>query len=234
MQIKSQFILTYPDQFPESGKTVKNHLDRLLHALRKAYGAANFGYEWILEFQNRGAPHFHLFLTWEPSNELHRFIAKRWNKIVKAGKEHLWQHLRPRTFAKWDMGKGNYVMKYAQKMEQKNVPAGFEDVGRFWGYSRNMKPLAMRYDYAKLAEEAGNGWAEEQIRLYFQRALRRYHDSQIRQFGKSCFLGKSGWTRVQVPNGTRVFHKLCEWAYRVGPPSGDMKYRGPLGGPVPF
>lgn len=234
MEVKSQFILTYPDQFPKSGKIVKNHLDRLLHSLRKAYGATNFGYEWILEFQERGAPHFHLYLTWIPSNELRRFIAKRWNHILKAGKEHLWQHLRPRTFAKWDMGKGNYVMKYAQKMEQKQVPAGFEDVGHFWGASRNMKPIAMRYDYAELAKEAATGWAEDQIRLYFQRSMRRYHDSQLRLFGKSSFLGHNGWSRVKVPNGTRVFHQLCEWVYQIGPPSGDMKYRGPQGGPVPF
>lgn len=234
MEIKSQFLLTYPDQFPTTGKIVKNHLDRLFRALRKAYGAANFGFEWVLEFQKREAPHFHLFLTWPPSNELRRFLAKKWNGIVKGGKDHLFVHLRPRNFIKWDMGKGNYVMKYAQKMEQKDVPAGFEEVGRFWGYSRNMKPLAMRYDYAELAKEAENGWAEDEIRLYFQRALRRYHDSQLRQFKKSCFLGKSGWTRVSVPNGTRVFHRLCAWVYETGPPSGDMKYRGPQGGPVPF
>lgn len=234
MTIESQFLLTYPADFPKSGRTVKNHLDRLLRALRKAYGADSFGFEWILEFQDRGAPHYHLFLTWPPSNEMRRFIAKRWNRIVKGGKDHLWVHLRPRNFSKWDMGKGNYAMKYAQKMEQKEVPEGFENVGRFWGCSRNMIPVPIREDYFELAELAGNGWSEDSIRLYFQRAMRRYHDTQIRQFGKSSFLGKSGWTRVMVPNASRLWRQLCAWSFGTGPPSGDMKYREPPGGEVPF
>ena len=233
IKIESQFLLTYPADFPTSGKIVKNHLDRWFRALRKAYGAKSFGFEWCLEFQDRGAPHFHVFFTWKVENELHRFLAKKWNAIIKADKTHLWFHLRKKNFIKWDMGSGNYVMKYASKMEQKDVPEGFEDVGRFWGYSRNMKPISLHYDYEKLQEEAFDGWAVEEIRLYFQRTLRRYHNSKLRQFGKSSFLSSGNWSRVKIPNGTRVFHKLIDWVNRTGPPSGDMKYRVPQG-PVPF
>ena len=231
--IQSQFLLTYPDKFPTSGKIIKNHLDRWFRALRKAYGSKTFGFEWCLEFQDRGAPHFHVFFTWKVENELRRVLAKKWNAIIRGGKSHLWFHLRKKNFIPWDMGSGDYVMKYATKKEQKDVPEGFEDVGRFWGYSRNMKPIALRYDYEQLQKEAFGEWSTEEIRLYFQRTMRRYHNSKLRQFGKSSFLSSGSWSRVKVPNGTRVFHRLIEWIQQTGPPTGDMKYRVPSG-PVPF
>ena len=38
-------------------------------------------------------------------------------------------------------GAARYCLKYAAKSEQKLVPVGFQNVGRFWGTSRNVKPV---------------------------------------------------------------------------------------------
>jgi len=38
-------------------------------------------------------------------------------------------------------GARNYAVKYAFKMKQKMVPAAYQNVGRFWGNSRDVKPV---------------------------------------------------------------------------------------------
>lgn len=58
---KSMLTLTYPAQFPTTGKIVKVHLNRFLGWLRRKYDDP--GYLWFLEFQRRGAPHIHILLT---------------------------------------------------------------------------------------------------------------------------------------------------------------------------
>ena len=110
----------------------------------------------------------------------------------------------------------------------------FEDVGRFWGYSRNMKPQSKTIEFDRLAFIAGQGWTEKQISLYFQRTLRGYHDRQLKAFGRESFLISESWSRVSVPNGAGVVRQLIRWVFANSPPSGDMKYRVPQGGAVPF
>lgn len=46
--------------------------------------------------------------------------------------EKSWQKIRKENGAKF------YIVKYASKAEQKEVPEAFTDVGRFWGNSRDV------------------------------------------------------------------------------------------------
>lgn len=55
-------------------------------------------------------------------------------------------------------GAQRYCLKYASKEEQKLLPIGFENVGRFWGTSRLVKPVPL----AEL--EIGETMTEEQVR----------------------------------------------------------------------
>jgi hypothetical protein len=84
---------------------------------------------WFLEFQKRGAPHFWLFLTGSvPKAEL----SAAWYRIVASGDE---RHLRAGTrigFIRKPYALAAYAAKYAAKWEQKEVPADYRDVGRFW------------------------------------------------------------------------------------------------------
>jgi hypothetical protein len=103
-------------------------------------------YLWFLEFQQRGAPHFHILTDWPlPKNRGNKVlwysrIAKRWYDIVDSGDEkHLQAGTRTETLRSKEGG-ARYAVKYAQKMKQKKVPQGYEDVGRFWGHTRAVKP----------------------------------------------------------------------------------------------
>lgn len=135
-EYKQMLTLTYPYAFPTNGPECKNHLKRFLQELRREY-VRNGGIEqthssfWFLEFQERGAPHFHIFTTYSPGKN---WVARTWYRIVNSEDE---RHLRAGTREEWiRSGRGgtiSYANKYANKSEQKIVPEGFEKVGRFWG-----------------------------------------------------------------------------------------------------
>ena len=58
----SLITLTYPREYTADGKAVKKHLNSFLQYLRRL----GLAYCWVLEFQERGAPHFHI-LVWASS-----------------------------------------------------------------------------------------------------------------------------------------------------------------------
>lgn len=145
----SQFCLTYHEATPD-GPTAKKHLNSWLMALRRA--APGVGYLWILEFQSRGVPHFHVWLTCNYSETLWKRLGKAWNRIAEpTSPQHLWWHTEERTdpktgkvqraFIDWDMKGAGYLRKYMSKEAQKCVPDGFGWCGRFWGATRGLAPL---------------------------------------------------------------------------------------------
>jgi hypothetical protein len=118
--------LTYPREFPMDGRLVKRHW----HNMRTWLVREGIKGCWFLEFQKRGAPHFHVFLN---SRVKKGRIAERWYQIV--GSEDL-SHLVAGTrieLLREQHGASAYAAKYASKVEQKEPPEGFRDVGRFWG-----------------------------------------------------------------------------------------------------
>lgn len=143
----SMVTLTYPSVFPTDGKIVKRHLAAMLRSFKRRLG--HITYIWFLEFQQRGAAHIHILLTTKltPSitPDLHSWLSQRWYNIVGSGDEkHLlagtnWENTRT------DDGLRRYVVKYAFKTWQKEVPVGFRQVGRFWGASRDvvLEPIAI-------------------------------------------------------------------------------------------
>jgi hypothetical protein len=144
----SQFCLTYHQTAPD-GETAKKHLRAWLQALRESVPGA--GYLWILEFQSRGVPHFHVWLTVAFSETLWKLLGEAWNRIAEpSSPEHLWWHTQARldpdtgkiqrSFMAWDMKGAGYLRKYMSKEAQKCAPGGFGWVGRFWGSSRSLVP----------------------------------------------------------------------------------------------
>jgi len=63
---KQSFCLTYHNNYPKTSKDVKRHLDTFLKFLRRK----NLKYFWVLEFQKRGAVHYHLIIFNLPYMEL--------------------------------------------------------------------------------------------------------------------------------------------------------------------
>lgn len=125
--LTTMLTLTYPREFPMDGRRIKDHWRRMRQWLVRNGCPVGL---WFLEFQDRGAPHFHIFM---PTRVHKDKAAEAWYRIVGSGDvRHLWagtrvESLRVRHAA------GAYAAKYASKARQKEVPADFENVGRFWG-----------------------------------------------------------------------------------------------------
>jgi hypothetical protein len=139
--IVSFLTLTYPKEFPTNGPQVKRHLKNMKEWLKRR-GIAGV---WFLEFQSRGAPHFHAFMTGyvEPDR-----VAKAWDKIVSSGdpKHYQWHsgELSGRPCIELFRNAhaaSAYATKYATKTYQKDVPEEFQDVGRFWGCWGKLRPV---------------------------------------------------------------------------------------------
>lgn len=164
VNFNTMLTLTYPKIYPKNGKDTKQSLDSLLTYLRKQQ---KFSYLWFLEFQERGAPHFHILTSHKAITPKMRVrMAEKWvrdmihadwflaGSIVesidcnKCEYDVMISHVK-KTFAvalhrdTWQMirdvnGAKKYVTKYASKPEQKVVPKSYQDVGRFWGCSRDV------------------------------------------------------------------------------------------------
>ncbi len=129
--------LTYPKKFTNDGRAVKRHINAFCTFLRRK----KIAYIWVLEFQKRGAPHFHFLVS--------GFISKtelsmRWFEIVGSGDP---AHLKSGTNVKAVKNPdhvGAYMASYMTKLEdhghnQKAVPGAYFHVGRFWGASKVLK-----------------------------------------------------------------------------------------------
>lgn len=142
---------------------MKVDLNKFLIYLKRSLG--RFEYVWFLEFQRRGAPHFHILLTLQGPGRCEReLVAEIWSKIAEpldlaytgisspygrknavmgiSTRDNVFkQHRRQRTWEalRSEEGAARYALKYALKAHQKSVPAGYRDVGRFWGASRGVR-----------------------------------------------------------------------------------------------
>lgn len=153
----TQMLLTYHNSVPD-GETAKKHLHAWLAVLRRA--CPGVGYLWILEFQKRGAAHFHVWLTEPYSEQLWKRLGVAWNRLVEPGSaKHLQMHSElwldrkkgwQQAMIPWEMKGAGYLRKYMSKEAQKCVPDGFGWVGRFWGSTRNLVPDGIEVDAESL------------------------------------------------------------------------------------
>jgi hypothetical protein len=121
--------LTYPEDFPTDGKMVKRHLA----AFRKCLMRKGIGGCWVFEWQERGAPHVHVAITRCVSKVELSQLKADWHRITQTSDSH---HEYRGCWVQSLHSKGglrSYWCKYGAKLEQKQVPEGFENVGRLWG-----------------------------------------------------------------------------------------------------
>ncbi len=138
---KSMLTLTYGLSVPTSGIVAKRHLHLMLMKIRYHYG--QFDYLWWLEFQKRGAIHYHILLTIPAEENTRLLFSKLWVQAVGeyATPKMIKVHNHKKAFEeirKHDNGT-SYLTWYATKKGQKTVPKMFTDIGRFWGNSRAVK-----------------------------------------------------------------------------------------------
>jgi hypothetical protein len=139
VDLRVMITLTYPRVFPCDGAIVKRNFAAWRAAAWRRWDRPS--YLWFLEFQKRGAPHIHVLLSQVPVDESTRlWLSQRWYDICGTGDE---RHLRAGTRIEQlriPEGARHYVVKEMAKMYQKIVPEGFQNVGRFWGCSRDVPP----------------------------------------------------------------------------------------------
>lgn len=157
--------LTYPAEFPRSGREVKADFNRFMVALRREYPGVQ--YLAAMEFQKRGAPHFHMLV--DRFIDL-RWLSAAWYRAVGSGDE---KHLQAGTqvqLVKEGCHGGAYMAKaYSAKSGfQKEVPADFQNVGRFWFGSRGLVVAVRRESFEDVRDS-----------MPIIRALRQYAEKQV-------------------------------------------------------
>lgn len=175
-----ELTLTYPSIYPKDGKILKRHLDAYAKRLKKFgkdYGGIAF--PWKMEFQRRGAPHFHLILVSGnsiPLETLRTWALQSWNDLVgkwiisqedKSSEEqnnaienHRKAGIEADIVRKNSKGLVCYVAWYIGKNKgkakeyQHEVPEEYQNVGRWWGfYGKNSGLLKMEKREMVISEE---------------------------------------------------------------------------------
>ncbi|MGH8093981.1 MAG: rolling circle replication-associated protein [Chthoniobacterales bacterium] len=123
--------LTYPSEWTWDVKLWKRHLKIFSQRFLRRW--QHGGFVWKLEFQKRGAPHFHPFV-WGISNcdyrEFMHWISDAWNEIAGDGDpNHLLAGTRIERL-RHAKAAIRYVSGYASKTDQTRPG---EKVGRYWG-----------------------------------------------------------------------------------------------------
>jgi hypothetical protein len=127
--------LTYPADFPMDGRVCKDHLVKLFQFL---VGRGNFAgvdstvkFFWKMEFQERGAVHFHILVESALSLEaLRSAVVGKWRKLT--GNDYEWGGV-DLSVLRDDFRSKLYTALYSHKRHQNTVPEGFLHAGRFWG-----------------------------------------------------------------------------------------------------
>jgi len=223
----SQFCLTYQHTDPD-GERVKRHLNVWLTWLRRR--VPGIKYLWVLEFQKRGVPHLHVFLTIPvcTTSTLHDEMARKWHLITcEEDAAHLKFHQNAKNWIGWDMGSGSYVCKYLDKEKQKHVPDDFGWVGRFWGASRSLMPKPCVYDAHEMRAMVGQNTHAASMNVSREahgrditatiiRTLGNFQESRRRRFGRKgrhlSQVRSSRW----VQDGAAVVWKLLELQVKQG------------------
>jgi hypothetical protein len=174
--------LTYPCVYAEDWRIWKRDLDTLFKRMERKYPKL-VGSCWRVEFQRRGAPHFHLIaVCGEACENLVLFriqIAEMWAEIVAEGYRisggdmaayaaEQEKHRRAGTGIEAVQGRKQlmaYVSKYLAKVDQVNVPDGW---GRNWGF-RNLNG---QLDFSPVEIVEIDYCEAKQLKRYIRRWLR--------------------------------------------------------------
>lgn len=201
--------LTYPDEHPEpeDSKSYKRHLDMFGKSVRRMGGCAI----WVLEFQSRGAAHYHLIVFGlrgkRTLEEWNVWASQRWYEIVASGDEnHLlgygakFEH--PRSSAQCR----TYLTKYCTKGNQ--AKEGVHS-GRYWGYiGRSDIPFAE--ETVEEVTEAQGVIALRTVRKAIQ------HDVWLSAWGRlrKRFVAAAEKFPQHVPGAAEVFSTISDVEFR--------------------
>ena len=120
-------------QVAERNRALVGRAKRDLNRFRVCVGKEIGRHCWIQEFQKRGAIHFH-FLCERAIGE--RRAALAWCRAT--GQLHDPHALAHAVRVEVQIAARKYLVRYFGKALQKELPAGVQGAGRFWGGSRSL------------------------------------------------------------------------------------------------
>lgn len=175
--------LTYPENFPQNGKLVKKHLDTFLKRLSRY--SQTIKYLWVIEFQDRGAPHYHI-LTNEKVDK--NWLSQNWYEVVGSGDL---KHFKAGTQVDKIYSENQvmaYLTNYLKKLKQKTVPEEYLNIGRFWSHSSK---VLNSLDYEIQHSDNKNNIRKLKKATRF---LRRWYFSKMRKWGYKWKWKQQGFT----------------------------------------
>ena len=175
-----ELTLTYPAIYPKDGLIIKKQFEAFSKRLKRFgsdYGEIAFA--WKLEFQRRGAPHYHLIIITRfpiPLDVLRTWALKSWSELVakwittldeyneeekkSAIESHRKAGIEADKVRKAKEGLVCYLAWYIGKEKGKAkehqhvVPEEFSNVGRWWGfYGKKTGLLHFKKVMSNLTEE---------------------------------------------------------------------------------
>jgi hypothetical protein len=195
--------LTYPAAFPLDQETFKRHLKVFSQRFLRAFPSS--GFHWKLEFQARGAAHFHP-IFWNLGSdkaflgEFRVWLACNWFEVVGSGDQ---KHLLAGTSADLinsQFGVMRYVSPYASKSDQTKPGC---KIGRYWGIiGRANIPWAKE---TVIELSAAQGKLVRRTARRYMHAINR--DRRIRHLERS--LGTQGCSAFLLNGNLRRFRKSC-------------------------
>lgn len=155
--------LTYGQVYPNA-QTAKQHLRALLERFRRAHPQASL--IWRLEYQQRGAPHFHL-LAFNLPFIAKEYLAKVWADIIGDTYWDYSQEWSPKPpFTRIEAVRSgrqavSYVSKYVAKVgdgsgfNSSTYPHGHS--GRWWGvHNRDKLPYAPKVEIIRVLSSSAH------------------------------------------------------------------------------
>jgi len=162
---------TAGDRNPRFVERCKRDLHRFLRALRAELGE----YLWVREFQKRGVVHYHLLAQHDvPESRVSESWARATGQLDDGA---VLEHGIKVDAIKSQGGVRSYLGRYIGKEQQKELPAGVDGAGRWWGRSRVL-PLALLEDILWLARSEGH---RRPAQLRIVRVPRRYIEKRFRR-----------------------------------------------------
>lgn len=188
--------LTYPAEFSLDPKDWKRDLSTFFKRLKRRFPHSSA--IWKLEPQQRGAPHYHMFIWGVDEILLRQWINEAWYEVVGSGDMKHYHHgCKVENVRSW-RGVRSYASKYMGK-EQSKQP-GWEFPGRWWGVFNAPKlPWAKPVCYLVQRKES----------VLFLRTMRRYAKMDKRR--KKGFRGDNDY-----PSLTILCNNASDWLRQVG------------------
>jgi hypothetical protein len=165
--------LTYHQYFPESYHICKDDLHHFLVDLKRRF--PDLKYIWKMEFQKRGAPHFHIIVFLPEKNarkteyQFKRVLFSLWKKHLQCGcfwcSRHSVKVQKIQSFRRLSF----YVSKYMAQVDETYREEG---TGRFWGRSKNLYERA--YLKASIDLKTFDEIREYLVNLLRKKGVRNY------------------------------------------------------------